>query len=255
MMRVDFRGVLPDRPGDGVFARRTRPRRRDAEHRLHPGRRPGLRRPRLLQPGLEDPHAEPRPAGDEGMRFTDAHAPSAVCTPTRYAHADRPVLLAVAAQAGRPRAVGRAADRRRAGSPSPALLKQHGYATACIGKWHLGWTWPTKDGQAAAERPRSAEQRRLHPADRRRADHARLRPLLRHRRAELPALLLHRERPHRRASRPSPNRPEFNRPGPMLPGWQWVDILPELTRRAVGVHRGRRRGQRRRASRSSSTSR
>ena len=30
-----------------------------------------------------------------------------------------------------------------------------------------------------------------------------------------------------------PNRPEFNRPGPMLPGWQWVDILPELTRRAV----------------------
>src|SRR5207253_2644347 len=31
----------------------------------------------------------------------------------------------------------------------------------------------------------------------------------------------------------APNRPEFNRPGPMLPGWQWVEIMPELTRRSV----------------------
>src|SRR3954452_11921871 len=24
----------------------------------------------------------------------------------------------------------------------PALLAGHGYATACVGKWHLGMTWP-----------------------------------------------------------------------------------------------------------------
>ena len=29
------------------------------------------------------------------------------------------------------------------------------------------------------------------------------------------------------------NRPEFNRPGPMLPGWQWIDIMPDLTAQAT----------------------
>jgi arylsulfatase A len=73
----------------------------------------------------------------EGMRFTDAHSPSAVCTPTRYG-----VLT------------GRYCWRSRLkrgvlGGYSPALidtkrmtvasmLKQNGYATSCFGKWHLG---------------------------------------------------------------------------------------------------------------------
>jgi len=73
----------------------------------------------------------------EGMRFTDAHSPSAVCTPTRYG------LL-----------TGRYAWRTRLqkgvlNGYSPlliepgrwtlaSLVKQRGYATAAIGKWHLG---------------------------------------------------------------------------------------------------------------------
>jgi len=85
--------------------------------------------------------AIPTPAmdslADQGMRFTDMHSPSAVCTPTRYS------LL-----------TGRYAWRSRLkkgvlfdydpmlieeGRPTlPSLLKSVGYATYGVGKWHLG---------------------------------------------------------------------------------------------------------------------
>ncbi|MCL5271430.1 MAG: sulfatase-like hydrolase/transferase [bacterium] len=70
----------------------------------------------------------------EGRRFTDAHSPCAVCTPTRYG-----------LMTGRE-------YWRRGNKPwrnayllgevawtLPRLFKQDGYATACIGKWHLGF--------------------------------------------------------------------------------------------------------------------
>jgi len=73
----------------------------------------------------------------EGARFTDAHSPSAVCTPTRYGvltgryswrtHLKRGVLNGYS-----PSLI----DTKRMTVAS--LLKQHGYVTACIGKWHLG---------------------------------------------------------------------------------------------------------------------
>jgi arylsulfatase A-like enzyme len=74
-----------------------------------------------------------------GMRFTDAHSPSAVCTPTRYG------LLT-----GRyPSRIGQYGVLQTFNPPIipesrltvASFLKQHGYETACIGKWHLGLTW------------------------------------------------------------------------------------------------------------------
>ena len=72
-----------------------------------------------------------------GMRFTDAHTPSAVCTPTRYA------LLAGQYAWRHPAGArilsGAAPLCIDAGTETIAsLLKRAGYATGVVGKWHLG---------------------------------------------------------------------------------------------------------------------
>ncbi len=73
--------------GDPPPLRRT-PRRSQhraaTQHRLHPGRRPRLHRPRLLrQQVLRD--AEHRPPGGAGARFTDGYTCGPNCQPTRAA--------------------------------------------------------------------------------------------------------------------------------------------------------------------------
>ena len=73
----------------------------------------------------------------QGMSFTDAHSSSAVCTPSRYGILTGRYNWRSQLQAGVLRGFSSpliAASRLTV----PALLKQHGYATACIGKWHLG---------------------------------------------------------------------------------------------------------------------
>lgn len=74
----------------------------------------------------------------EGMMFTDAHSGSAVCTPTRYG-----VLTGRYAWRSRLKRGVLGGSSKHLIDPDrmtvASLLRQHGYRTACIGKWHLGW--------------------------------------------------------------------------------------------------------------------
>ena len=79
----------------------------------------------------------------EGRRFTDAHSASAVCSPSRYA------LLTGEYPLRRnlyPPVMVRTGLVVDVDKPTVAsILKQAGYATACIGKWHLGFGEKTPD--------------------------------------------------------------------------------------------------------------
>lgn len=87
----------------------------------------------------------------QGMRFTDAHSPSAVCTPTRYGlltgqYAWRTRLEKGVFDGFDPPLI--PPDRLTVAS----LLRRRGYRTACVGKWHLGMTWTDRDGKPLPER-------------------------------------------------------------------------------------------------------
>jgi arylsulfatase A-like enzyme len=87
----------------------------------------------------------------QGMAFTDAHSSSSVCTPTRYGVLTGRYNWRTRLQASVFSGFSLpliAEDRLTV----PKLLKQHGYATACVGKWHLGMTMPAKPGVAFADK-------------------------------------------------------------------------------------------------------
>lgn len=82
---------------------------------------------------------------NSGLRFTDAHSNSSVSTPTRYGILTGRYAFRTRLQTGT--LVGYSApligpDRKTLGT----MLKEKGYRTAAIGKWHLGWNW-SKDGE------------------------------------------------------------------------------------------------------------
>jgi len=81
-----------------------------------------------------------------GMRFTDAHTNAAQCSPTRYGLMTGRYAWRTRMKTGVLQHFAKPLiDKNRITTAS--LLKQNGYATAGVGKWHLGWGWVAKPGQ------------------------------------------------------------------------------------------------------------
>ncbi|MGL5017644.1 MAG: sulfatase-like hydrolase/transferase, partial [Luteolibacter sp.] len=92
----------------------------------------------------------------QGIRFTDGHSSSAICTPSRYAlltgrhhwrdfHA---IVDSFDASVFKPERL-----------TLPEMLRTKGYATAAIGKWHLGWDWDAIRKPDA--KPRSENKKKI----------------------------------------------------------------------------------------------
>ena len=80
-----------------------------------------------------------------GLRFTDAHSSSSVCTPSRYGvmtgrYCWRSRLKKWVLWGFEPPLI----ETERLTLAS--MLSRQGYATAAVGKWHLGLRWKTTDG-------------------------------------------------------------------------------------------------------------
>lgn len=85
----------------------------------------------------------------QGMRFNDAHSPSAVCTPTRYAlltgrYAWRTDLKFGVLNGMSPLLI------EQGRQTMATMLRDVGYKTAIIGKWHLGLSNSEPDYRGAA---------------------------------------------------------------------------------------------------------
>jgi len=94
----------------------------------------------------------------EGMRFTDAHSASTVCTPTRYSvltgrMAFRTGMRSVFTGVGGPCLI------EEGRLTLPQLLRDAGYATACVGKWHVGMTFFDEAGEPICENGLEAVKR------------------------------------------------------------------------------------------------
>ncbi|EDM29457.1 arylsulphatase A [Lentisphaera araneosa HTCC2155] len=92
---------------------------------------------------------------NEGMRFTDAHSPSTVCTPSRYSimtgrMAFRLNFKGVFTGVSGPCLITK--DRLTL----PQMLRNNGYETAMFGKWHIGMSFLDKNGDVieVSEPPR-----------------------------------------------------------------------------------------------------
>jgi len=179
----------------------------------------------------------------EGMRFTDGHSSSGICTPSRYAlltgryhwrkfHNIVNVFESTVFDSSR--------------ITLPEMLQVKGYHTACIGKWHLGWDWTAI--RKPEIQPEELNGREVYPPQA--FDWSRAIPdgplahgfdyyfgddvpnfppyaWIENDRVLIPPTLPLIENP------PTAEGHWEARPGPMAAGWELDEVMPALTKRAV----------------------
>ncbi|MBL8229039.1 MAG: arylsulfatase [Bryobacterales bacterium] len=160
----------------------------------------------------------------EGMRFTDMHSPSSVCTPTRYGILTGRYCWRTKLKQGV--LDGESPYLLEPGRVTVAsMLKQRGYRTAAIGKWHLGLGNDPKTDYAKVLRPGPLEAGFDSffgiPAS---LDMPPYLYVENDRAVELPTSKIGDIREQRGI---------FWRGGGIAPGFRHIDVLPKLTERAV----------------------
>lgn len=179
----------------------------------------------------------------QGTRFTDAHTPCGVCSPTRYGLLtgrypwrtelksqvlwpwDRPLV-----------------EKERL--TLPKMLKSVGYKTAAFGKWHLGWDWATTDGSKVNAQVKIGDpQREIRNEfakkvqfDKPIGEGPTTRGFDYYFGVDLPNFPPYTFFENDRLlAAPTAEKPEkmFGWPGAMAPGWRLEGVLPEITRRVV----------------------
>ena len=178
--------------------------------------------------------AIPTPNADrlasQGVRFTDMHSGSAVCTPTRYGIMTGRYSWRTSLKSGV--LWGYSPSLIEPGRLTvPAMLKRQGYYTAGVGKWHLGLGSAEKADYSKPLRPGPVD----HGFDYYFGIPASLDmdPYLyfeNDRAVELPT-----------AQTPGQNAPRgvFWRPGPIAPKFDIPQVLPTLTSKAESIIRER----------------
>lgn len=194
-------------------------------------------------PGSKIPTPNLNRLAEQGMRFTDAHAGSSVCTPSRYS-------IMTGRYCWRSRLKQGIVWQWDGALIEPEqktvaqLLREQGYHTACIGKWHLGLDWKLQDGS----KPN---------------DHAAFGQMEADKRREIGERIDYRQRigggpvdcgfetyfgvdvpnfpPYtwfendHVAEVPTAQKPadQYGHPGASIPGWSLEQMVPEFTHRAV----------------------
>jgi len=166
----------------------------------------------------------------QGMRFTDMHSPSAVCTPTRYGiltgrYCWRSRLKSGVLNGYSPSLI--EVGRMTAAS----MLKSRGYYTAGVGKWHLGLGTQEKTDYSQPLRPNPTS----HGFDYYFGIPASL--------DMDPYVYVENDRaveqPTAHTDGRNTPRGVFWRGGGIAPGFKIEDVLPTLTERATGIIRER----------------